>query len=204
MNSITAQKSIDLTSNHYGQLLYLNYPQALPMDVDFTQHLIAPVGQNILLELHGVSFSKEGCHFGSSIEVNDNYADNNGTWWELCDVTDVGMPLFRDFSHSSSNKLETHLDETTTRKMSYLDNGSPYATSIFIRSYLNTLHIRQKIKGLIGAKLNATIYVQEGNCRIAGSGGNICCCSAEILGMCFIVNRASAVLQPLSLQPVSL
>lgn len=158
MNSVTAQKTIDLTYHHYGQLIHLNYPQMLPIDVDFTQHLIAPVGYNILLELHGVSFSKEGCHYGSSIEVNDNYADNNGTWWELCDVTDIAMPLFKEFN----DKSVSHIPETTTRKMSHIDNNFSYTASIFIRSYLNTLHVRQIIKGLVGAKLNATIYVQKG------------------------------------------
>lgn len=158
MSSVTAQKSIDLTSNKHGQLLYLNYPQALPLDVDFTQHLIAPIGTNVLIELHGVSFSKEGCRFGSSIEVNDNYADNNGTWWELCDVRDIGMPFFKEFS----NKLESQLEETTTKKMAQLDNNFSYSAPIFIRSYLNTLHVRQKSKGFTGARLNATVYVQQG------------------------------------------
>lgn len=162
VNSIIAQKSIDLTSNNYGQLVHINYPQALPVDVDFTQHLIAPIGTNILLELHGVSFSKEGCNFGSSIEVTDNYADNNGTWWELCDVNDTGMPLFKEFNNKFSSQVSVQQQEVTTRKITKIDTNFAYATPIFIRSYLNTLHIRQKVKGLIGAKLNATIYIQRG------------------------------------------
>lgn len=158
VNSVIAQKTIDLTYHSYGQLIHLNYPQALPINVDFTQHLIAPVGYNILLELHGVSFSKAGCRYGSSIEVNDNYADNNGTWWELCDVKDLDTPLFKEFK----NKLKPKIPETTAEKISHIDNNFSYIASIFIRSYLNTLHVRQKIKGLSGPKLNATVYVQQG------------------------------------------
>uniref|UniRef100_A0A336N357 CSON009597 protein n=1 Tax=Culicoides sonorensis TaxID=179676 RepID=A0A336N357_CULSO len=148
MNSVVAQKIVDLSNNSYGRLFHLNYPQSFPIDVDYTQHIIAPVGQVILLELHGVSFSKEGCHFGSSIEVFDNYADNNGTWWELCDTSDIGLPLLKD---QKTRELQADDDKKVH------NHNSP----IHIRSYLNSLHIRQKVKGLTGARLNATVFLQE-------------------------------------------
>lgn len=150
MNSVVAQKVIDLSNDSYGRLYHLNYPQPIPVDVDYTQHVIAPVGKIILLEMHGVSFSKEGCHFGSSIEVLDNYADNNGTWWELCDISDIGLPFFQ-----GDQKVELQAEQADTIKP-----YNSYTGPIHIRSYLNTLHIRQKVKGLIGAKLNASLYVQ--------------------------------------------
>uniref|UniRef100_A0A336N481 CSON006260 protein n=1 Tax=Culicoides sonorensis TaxID=179676 RepID=A0A336N481_CULSO len=148
MNSVVAQKIVDLSNNSYGRLYHLNYPQSFPIDVDYTQHIIAPVGKVILLELHGVSFSKEGCHFGSSIEVLDNYADNNGTWWELCDTSDIGLPLLKD---QKTRELQADDDKKVH------NHNSP----IHIRSYLNSLHIRQKVKGLTGARLNATVFLQE-------------------------------------------
>lgn len=83
----------------------------------------------------------------------DNYADNNGTWWELCDISDIGLPFFQgiDQLQKGDSKSQEELIKSYTS----------YHGPIHIRSYLNTLHIRQKVKGLIGAKLNATIFVQS-------------------------------------------
>lgn len=156
MNSVVAQKVIDLANNSYGQLYYLNYPQPLPVNVDFTQHIVAPIGKVILLELHGVAFSKEGCRFGSSIEVLDNYADNNGTWWELCDVSDIGLPFFKELKNGETEGQQDAAVPLSPQSL-YIQSNV-----IHIRSYLNTLHIRQKVKGLVGARLNATIFVQNG------------------------------------------
>lgn len=38
-------------------------------DVEFTQNLIAPMGENILLELHGIQLSDTSCTNGDGIEV---------------------------------------------------------------------------------------------------------------------------------------
>lgn len=151
VNSVVAQKIIDLSNISYGRLYHLNYPQTIALDIDYTQHIIAPVGKILLLEMHGVSFSKEGCRFGSSIEVFDNYADNNGTWWELCDVSDIGIPLVK-----REQKQNLQAEQPNSQRKTH----SLYKGPIHIRSYLNTIHIRQKVKGLIGAKLNATVFVQ--------------------------------------------
>ena len=69
MNPIVEHRTVTLSNNTNGILLHLNYPQSVPTDVDFTQHLVAPVGDVILLELHGVGFSDNDCHGRSSIEV---------------------------------------------------------------------------------------------------------------------------------------
>lgn len=154
--TVTAQKAIDLSKHAYGQLYYLNYPQTLPYEVDFTQHLIAPVGTNILLELHGVGFSKDGCQHGGSIEISDNYADSNGTtWWELCDIADISNLFFKEIGRK---KAATDGGRKLVANEALAYAGSP----IQIRSYLNTIQVRQKIKGLLGAKLNATVFIQPG------------------------------------------
>lgn len=62
-------RSINLLNNTYGTLYHLNYPQPVPPNIDFTQHLIAPWGDVILLELYNVGFSENGCQTGDSIEV---------------------------------------------------------------------------------------------------------------------------------------
>ena len=41
----------------------------MPPLIDFTQHLIAPLGDVISIELQGVEFGEKGCDDNSSIEV---------------------------------------------------------------------------------------------------------------------------------------
>lgn len=61
---------IYLNTNETGRLLRLNYPQYLAGNIDFTQHLIAPLGYVINLELYGVEFSDRGCSDHSVLEVS--------------------------------------------------------------------------------------------------------------------------------------
>lgn len=64
------ERIISLQLNSSGYLYQLNYPHPMPENVDFTHHLVAPFGQNILLELHGVEFSDNGgCPDDSLLEV---------------------------------------------------------------------------------------------------------------------------------------
>lgn len=73
MNPIVEQRTINFLNNSFGTLHHLNYPSSLPTNIDFTQHLIAPVGEIILLELHGVGFSDKNCRNGGSLEVSKKY-----------------------------------------------------------------------------------------------------------------------------------
>lgn len=63
------QTVVNLVNTSNGVLLHLNHPQEMPISVDFTQRLIAPLGDIILLELYGVSFHDNDCINGSRIEV---------------------------------------------------------------------------------------------------------------------------------------
>lgn len=63
------ERIIKLTSNDTGHLYQLNYPHDMPENVDFTQHLVAPFGHNILLELYDVEFAENGCPDNNIIEV---------------------------------------------------------------------------------------------------------------------------------------
>lgn len=63
------ERIINLTSNDTGYLYQLNYPHDMAENVDFTQHLVAPFGHNILLELHGVEFTENGCQDNNLLEV---------------------------------------------------------------------------------------------------------------------------------------
>lgn len=114
VNGIQEQRIIDLINISSGILLHLNYPNPPPTQIDFLQHLVAPLGNVILLELYHVKFAENGCAPGEGyIEVVDNYADSNGTSWRLC--------------HDNSPEVETQ----------------PPAT-LSITSYLNTLYVRQR------------------------------------------------------------
>lgn len=55
-----------LLSGSSGNLNYLNYPQPLPTNIDFTQHVVAPLGEVITLEFYDVDLSDAPC----DIEVN--------------------------------------------------------------------------------------------------------------------------------------
>lgn len=48
---------MDLSPDSTGALHHLNYPARPPPNVDFVQHLVAPVGYIISLEFHQVTVS---------------------------------------------------------------------------------------------------------------------------------------------------
>lgn len=64
------ERIINLTNPNIGSLFHLNYPHEMPPEADFTQHLIAPFGYNILLELHDVEFTNVECEDHNLFEVN--------------------------------------------------------------------------------------------------------------------------------------
>ncbi|XP_065365478.1 uncharacterized protein LOC135958499 [Calliphora vicina] len=107
------ERIINLTSNDTGYLYQLNYPHDMAENVDFTQHLVAPFGHNILLELHGVEFTENGCQDNNLLEIFDNYADNNGTKWQLCKFQNAnfhtGSPL--DDNYFTTNIYGQHPGE---------------------------------------------------------------------------------------------
>uniref|UniRef100_A0A182JN34 Cubilin n=1 Tax=Anopheles atroparvus TaxID=41427 RepID=A0A182JN34_ANOAO len=170
--NVNEQRYIVLSNRTTGMLYSLNYPQTMPYDIDYTQHLIAPLGEVILLELYGVGFSQHGCHQTGFIEIYDNYTDSNGTLWHLCEHH-VGV---------KPGKIVGGGDpEGATREGSYLGAGhgsaellrdtGPFSASrpatlskpapIYITSYLNTIHIRQRNVNGSGIRLNATVRLQE-------------------------------------------
>lgn len=69
MNIIAEHHTLNLTEFSYGSLQHLNYPQSLPININFTQHLVAPIGNVVLLEVFGVGFSENECRGGGGLEV---------------------------------------------------------------------------------------------------------------------------------------
>lgn len=77
------QRSIALMNKTNGVLNHLNYPQRLPSNIDFTQHIVVPLGDVILLEIYNVGISESGCRSANKIEVSTSHAthkfyDENG------------------------------------------------------------------------------------------------------------------------------
>lgn len=72
--SARQQRNILLSNKTNGILNHLNYPQPQPTNIDFTQHIVAPLGEVILLELYNVGISESGCHSADRIEVCTEYA----------------------------------------------------------------------------------------------------------------------------------
>jgi hypothetical protein len=60
---------VNLPDSMAGQIHYLNYPRAMPKFVDFSQHLIAPLGNVISIELQNVQFDQSSCEDNATIEV---------------------------------------------------------------------------------------------------------------------------------------
>lgn len=75
--SAREQRNILLSNKTNGILNHLNYPQPQPTNIDFTQHIVAPLGEVILLELHNVGISESGCHSADRIEVCFAYASSS-------------------------------------------------------------------------------------------------------------------------------
>lgn len=67
--SAREQHNIILSNKTNGILNHLNYPQSQPTHIDYTQHIVAPLGEVILLELYNVGISESGCHSADRIEV---------------------------------------------------------------------------------------------------------------------------------------
>lgn len=63
------QRNIVLLNKANGILNHLNYPQPQPSNIDFTQHIVAPLGEVILLEVHNVGITEADCHTANRIEV---------------------------------------------------------------------------------------------------------------------------------------
>ncbi|XP_065085313.1 uncharacterized protein LOC135707424 isoform X2 [Ochlerotatus camptorhynchus] len=145
LSTAVEQRFIHLGNRTSGNLFYLNYPQTIPYEIDFVQHLVAPLGELILLELHGVGFSEHGCHKSGFIEIYDNYADKNGTLWHLCELNHPNATSSK--AYSAEYKL--------------IENNLAKPAPIYITSYLNTLHIRQRTVQGMGVRLNATIRMQN-------------------------------------------
>ncbi|XP_055384716.1 uncharacterized protein LOC129614250 isoform X2 [Condylostylus longicornis] len=127
------ERLINLANNTNGNLYHLNYPNNLPSDINFSQHFIAPLGNVILLEVFGYTLNENECLHRNFLEVVDNYADNNGTKWYLCDNANES----KDFDN--------------------LRERAP----VHITSYLNTLHIRQKSFYSSDFGLNASVRLQQ-------------------------------------------
>jgi hypothetical protein len=70
VSQIVERRVVHLSNSTFGHVYHLNYPQAMPEHIDYTQHVIAPLGYVISIELHGVQFAENGCNDGSLIEVS--------------------------------------------------------------------------------------------------------------------------------------
>uniref|UniRef100_A0AAR5P3I6 Cubilin n=1 Tax=Dendroctonus ponderosae TaxID=77166 RepID=A0AAR5P3I6_DENPD len=126
------EKIIFLESNTSGFLQHLNFPQRSPPNLDFLQRFIAPPGYVISMEFHAVKLSHLECsNENGLIEVFDSYSDANGTLWKMC---------------------RQAIDEQRE------DDGPFTSPAIFIKSFLNSIQLRQK-SGILGSPLNGTLKV---------------------------------------------
>lgn len=71
MPQIVEHRIVNLSNSTFGRVYHLNYPhpKGMPEGIDYTQHLIAPPGDVISVELRGVQFTENGCNDSAVIEV---------------------------------------------------------------------------------------------------------------------------------------
>lgn len=67
--SVREQRNIMLSNKTNGILHHLNYPQPPPTNIDFTQHIVVPLGEVILLQVYNVGISETDCNSADRIEV---------------------------------------------------------------------------------------------------------------------------------------
>lgn len=92
---IREQRYIVLQNKANGILNHLNYPQPQPSNIDFTQHIVAPLGEVILLEVHNVGISEADCHSLNRIEVRNAYYFAHTKSLVLLLMTKVSLHIFR-------------------------------------------------------------------------------------------------------------
>lgn len=106
VNTIAEHHTINLTQFSYGSLQHLNYPQSLPININFTQHLVAPIGNVVLLEVFGVGFSENECRGGGGLEVGVIYCIEN---YIILHFTNLGVRdtviLADCISHTSHGEI---------------------------------------------------------------------------------------------------
>lgn len=69
VSQIVENRVVNLSNSTFGQIYHLNYPQIMPAFIDFTQHLIAPLGNIITVKLNGLRFGGKDCENDAHIEV---------------------------------------------------------------------------------------------------------------------------------------
>ena len=71
MPQIVEHRIVNLSNSTFGRVYHLNYPhpKGMPESIDYTQHLIAPSGDVISIELRGAQFTENGCNDSAVIEV---------------------------------------------------------------------------------------------------------------------------------------
>lgn len=111
-------------------------------DSNFTHFLVTITPNVFILFPVRISLFLNYDHSFSFLQIFDNYADNNGTYWHLCEVP---------------NKNRLNLLGGST-EIESLIRPSP----IHITSYLNTLHVREITHNGSNVRLNATVRTQSG------------------------------------------
>ncbi|GJQ68780.1 hypothetical protein Trydic_g14718 [Trypoxylus dichotomus] len=81
---VEEERILSIENATSGALLHLNFPDEPPKNSSLVQHIVAPIGHVISVELYNVILNSTGCSTDTSIEIRDNYADTNGTRWLLC------------------------------------------------------------------------------------------------------------------------
>lgn len=97
------------------------------------------------------------------VQIYDNYADSNGTYWHLCEIhihsdDESEVPQLQNVQLPNLNSMNIANTDSQTQLPQWM-----MPSPVHITSYLNTLHVRQITEiGSAAVQLNATIRVQPG------------------------------------------
>lgn len=181
MPQIVEHRIVNLSNSTFGRVYHLNYPHSkgMPESIDYTQHLIAPPGDVISIELRSVQFTENGCNDSAVIEVCFFFLFFDFLYSVFMVTTLRFMNEQCWFCMLFNNYIQLYItlqiyDKYADRNGTFwqlctitpkIDSNSMKQTSapaIFITSYLNTIHIRQYSNNNQLGILNATVRVQSG------------------------------------------
>ncbi|XP_025834353.1 cubilin-like, partial [Agrilus planipennis] len=170
---VEEKRVISLRPETAGALRHLNYPAAPPGNVNFLQHLIAPIGHVIYLELYNVKLKESECSDQRGlIEVYDMYADTNGTVWKLC---------FEETLSKSPMAITSYVNTLCFRQKSG-PLGFPFNGSLQIH---NDSHFKEKLRK---HHQSAVDFCEPNPCEHAGkcvsnANKSFCQCNGHFAGL---------------------
>lgn len=186
VSAVREEKVISLENITSGTLLHLNFPERPPLNIEFYQHFIAPLGYSISLELYNVKLTDSNCSADSRLlQVYDKYAESNGTWWHLCYWAEGENVLIPSVPTAITSFLNTIHVKQINGESGFFLNGSLKVQAD--PDYKDKL-LRRRSDTVESCRLNPCL--NQGKCVTNGTQ-KFCQCNGHFTGM---INKPNVLL----------